>query len=230
MENKILEKIKKLLSLATSPNENEAKLASEKAQALLLKHNLSLSELDYEESRYSKETLVEGRAKVEDKFIHAILAKFFFVTLVRSRKIGGVYILGEKTNVEIARYTKAYLEQTFKALFKAYKKETGCPSGHRQSYYFGLHKGLTEKLEAQKKAFEEQFKANNPNSNYGLVVTDKALARFVRDQFGNLRSSRSKFSNRSDDAQSAGKEAGSNIRINRGLSSSNSGETLAIGA
>jgi hypothetical protein len=231
MNNKILDKIKKLLSLATSPNENEAKLASEKAQALLLKHNLSLSELEYEESNYSKETFVEGRAKVEDKFIGSILTKYFFVTLVKSRKLGGVYILGEKTNVEIARYTQAYLSQTFKSLFKAYQKETGCPANHRQSYYYGLHKGLAEKLEAQKKAFEEQFKANNPDSNYGLVVTDKALARFVRDQFGNLSSSRSRFNNRSSEAGEAGREAGSKITINRGVShSSNSNKVLAIGA
>ena len=37
----ILAQIQKLLALGTSPNENEAKLATAKANALLLKYNLS---------------------------------------------------------------------------------------------------------------------------------------------------------------------------------------------
>jgi len=52
MNKKILEKIQKLLSLATSDNEHEAKAAMDKANALLVKHNLSMQEakenLEYE--------------------------------------------------------------------------------------------------------------------------------------------------------------------------------------
>jgi len=222
MNNKILEKIKKLLSLATSPNEHEAQSASKKAQALLLKHNLTMSELDYEESNYSKEVFVEGRASVEDKFINSILSKYFFVTLVKSRKLGGVYILGEKTNVEIARYTRAYLKQTFNSLFKAYRAESGCALNHRQSYFYGLHNGLAEKLEEQKKSFEGE---------HGLVVVDKGLAKFTHSEFGNLHKQSQKFSNRSEEAGQAGREAGRKITINRGVThSSNSNKVLAIGA
>lgn len=41
----IIEKIKKLLSLSESSNENEAKIAMLKAQELLMKHKLSMREV-----------------------------------------------------------------------------------------------------------------------------------------------------------------------------------------
>ena len=46
MDNKVVERIKKLLSLASSPNEHEAKMAAEKANELLLRFNLTASEVE----------------------------------------------------------------------------------------------------------------------------------------------------------------------------------------
>ena len=47
MVNKnVIEKIQKLLSLCQSSNENEAKTAMLKAQELLLKHKLSMKDID----------------------------------------------------------------------------------------------------------------------------------------------------------------------------------------
>ena len=45
MDNKLIERIRKLLALAESPNEHEAALASERAQALLAEHKLSLAQV-----------------------------------------------------------------------------------------------------------------------------------------------------------------------------------------
>ena len=42
MDEKLIEKIKKLLALSESSNENEAKIAMLKAQELLAKHKLSI--------------------------------------------------------------------------------------------------------------------------------------------------------------------------------------------
>jgi putative NIF3 family GTP cyclohydrolase 1 type 2 len=42
---KILDRIQKLIALSTSPNENEAAVAAEKAQALLIEHNLSMADV-----------------------------------------------------------------------------------------------------------------------------------------------------------------------------------------
>lgn len=45
MEEKIVEKIKKLLALSKSPNENEAMAAALKAQALMAKYEIDLSQV-----------------------------------------------------------------------------------------------------------------------------------------------------------------------------------------
>src|SRR5262245_21357752 len=45
LKAKLLDRVRKLLALSTSPNENEAALAAEKAQALLAEHKLSMDEV-----------------------------------------------------------------------------------------------------------------------------------------------------------------------------------------
>ena len=54
MENKILDKVQKLLKLSESPNIEESKLAMEKAHQLLKEHNLSISDI------HEKSDLIEN--------------------------------------------------------------------------------------------------------------------------------------------------------------------------
>ena len=49
VEQKVVEKIQKLLRLGTSSNEHEAKLAMERASDLMRKHQLSMSQVDVEQ-------------------------------------------------------------------------------------------------------------------------------------------------------------------------------------
>lgn len=216
--NKISEKIKKLLSLATSSNENEAKLASEKANELLIKHNLNMSELK-EESNYKNNRVVEGRQSVEDKFICNILQKHFFIQIVKSK--GGLHFLGEETNVEIAEYMYDYLKNTFKACFKQYREETGSKVGAKQSYYMGLYKGLNEQL---------TIKRQNVENETGLVVVkDGELTKYMRDQFGRLRGGGNQRINAGDQAaRESGQEKGATMRIRKGLNSSTGSTGKAI--
>ena len=52
MNNKIIEKIQKLLSLSGSENVNEAELAMSKAQELMTKHNIDMQTVDNHDSEY----------------------------------------------------------------------------------------------------------------------------------------------------------------------------------
>ena len=47
--DEIVEKIRKLLALAESPNENEASLAAEKAQEMMLKHGIDIATVAMED-------------------------------------------------------------------------------------------------------------------------------------------------------------------------------------
>jgi hypothetical protein len=53
----IINKIKKLLALSHSPNENEAMVAAQKANELLIKHNLSLGDICGKDVIFSKEII-----------------------------------------------------------------------------------------------------------------------------------------------------------------------------
>ncbi|WP_294363808.1 DUF2786 domain-containing protein, partial [uncultured Clostridium sp.] len=63
-QREIIVKIKKLLALSKSSNENESQNAMLKAQKLLIKHKLSLQEVE----RYSKENIKIENLKTEQKF------------------------------------------------------------------------------------------------------------------------------------------------------------------
>lgn len=62
---KLVERIKKLLALSESSNENEAAIAAQKAQELLVLHNLELSDLS-ESDNEIKEVNIEESSKISN--------------------------------------------------------------------------------------------------------------------------------------------------------------------
>lgn len=59
----LITKIKKLLALATSSNENEATIAAEKASLLLAQYNLSLADLGTDQKEEISETVIETTSR-----------------------------------------------------------------------------------------------------------------------------------------------------------------------
>jgi hypothetical protein len=212
VENKILVLIKKLLSLATSDNEHEAKLASSKATELLTKHNLNMQQLNYATAEYTEEDLFEGlRVTNEFKYVSGILVKHFNVRIIKDLRGASttIRILGDKTNVQVATYTYEYLTIAFKRLFKQWNEDNNGSARDRSSYYFGLVKGFNEQMEQAKKKVE---------SEHGLVlVPDAGLVKFMKAQHPKLRTSTSRLNAHNADATAAGQEAGQNLKVNRGI-------------
>jgi hypothetical protein len=223
MDNKsILKKVQKLLSLANSDNEHEAKLAMDRANELLVKHNLTMQQasidLDYQEEAVDS----FKRAHPEFKFACGIVSKFFFVQPLTSvRYVGeGRYrhkeqvlnLIGTETNVHIASYVYSYLTRNFKSLFKAYRKETGCLLRDRRDYYVGLYMGLCDQLKETRQRTEKKT---------GLVlVKDMGLERYMDRNYIRATSRNHRLSTSGNaHALNRGKEAGKNMRISRGISS-----------
>lgn len=223
MNNKILDKIKKLLSLATSSNEHEAQAASAMATELLTKHNLDMQAINFSENEYSEESVFHGgRRKVEHKFLCSILSDYFNVQVVTDMTgIGSnIKIVGDKVNLDVALFTFTFLDSAFKRLFNQYRKETGAPAKARQSYYYGLYTGFcTQMEEAKKKAETER----------GLmVIQDPGLVKYYNDLHPRTRKTTSSCRTGDKGAQEAGTEAGRNLRVSRGIESSggNTGKYL----
>jgi Protein of unknown function (DUF2786) len=231
--NEIIEKIQKLLALANSDNENEAKLAAERATALLTKHNLSLQDVSVEDRQYTHAHFMgkTSRRTMEQSWIFSIVQKFFFVKVVSGKRynpnIGKTVTVwsffGQPHNVEVAIYVYQFLDNTFVNLYEEYAKNGGKTGKKaRNSFYAGLHTGLCQQLSATQAKVQQEA---------GLVIVpDAGLDNFINETVGKTKKSVSKSVNIDAQAFSKGAEEGKNIRIAKGLGSQSnqSGTVLSI--
>lgn len=219
-KREIIEKIQKLLSLANSSNEHEAKLAAQKATELLTKYNLSMQEVEISEREYEAVHYMSDkqRSPAEHKYIFGLLMKFFFVKVVRGRKIDprtgrklSVWsFFGQTHNVQIAHFVFRFLDTTFRNLYKQYHRSNLTDRNSRNSFYLGLYRGLIEQLNAGKKKVEDET---------GLVVVqDPGIDDFIEQAVGKTRNVPSRAVKSIDPkAFVKGVEEGKNIRIAIGL-------------
>lgn len=116
MENhEVLEKIKKLIALATSPNEHEAALAMEKASKLLEKHNLSMADLQSHKAvdptmfMVSKEMGKRVPKWIQILYLH--VAQVFDCELLIQKHVNSLQsyaIVGQKDDIEMTKHFCAY--------------------------------------------------------------------------------------------------------------------------
>lgn len=226
MNQKLIEKIQKLLALAESPNENEARAAAEKANALLIEHNLSMQEVENAQFNYTNDTLHEGKSMMtEFKYIGSIIQKHFFCRVVVSRsrreRKTTLLIAGEKTNVEVAKYIWAFLNRTYKDLWDKHKKATGLGQSSRQAYFVGLSEGLSEQLTVQRKKIED---------DRALVLKrNPELDKFMQKEFGRTGTYSTSSGRQDAEAQAAGREHGKAIQIRRGVTSTDGNKGRLLG-
>lgn len=213
-KEKILERVKKLLALATSSNEHEAAAAAAKAQELLLKHNLDESMLNDEE-----EESADFYSFVEKNYVGirgVLLSYICQATMCVSvhTALGGSHkkytIFGKKENLEVVEYLYWHLIRQINHLSPK-------PLGSRvsNSWRLGAVTTVGERLLKTITEFQEASDAT-----MALVVVQTALAEKRRDdmfpKLGNGRSiGASDYS-----AYWKGRKDGDKIQINKGLSSS----------
>ena len=255
----LIKKVQKLLALATSSNENEANVAAQKAQELIVKYNIDMQQLDSKDFEYQWHELTdEPYLRMHQKFICPLLNQYFFVRAVlKPYPVGGrtqggnrkfrtkVEIAGTATNVIIADYIFNYLSEVYQRLWLVYKKEKGLDEKSRQAYYHGLTLGLQTKLEETRKQSEE-YKAQEMMNAKKETVGDsnwdenkehaEAMALVVvkkdmqLDKFiGKTRTHKSQGFTKDDQAVADGVSEGKKINVSRPVDHKASGPTLKIG-
>lgn len=156
--------VKKLLSLADSPNENEAQAAVSKAQRLLLEYNIDLVETDAERG-FERRQLgqVKGRHPAWELWLAMILNEFFFVEVLwtRSYHAAGdregtvLEVYGTRTNLDMADYVHSYLSRLLERLWVNYREARQLGSNReRMRYFAGVLQGFHDKLGQQRSALE----------------------------------------------------------------------------
>ncbi len=219
-ENRVVQRIRKLLALAQSPNQNEAEAAATAARKLMLRFNIETVHEERAQSRYGHRHLGQpsGRVLEHDRRLALILTTYFFVDGLwvpayrpREGKRGSVLeICGLEENLAMAEHVHAFLSQTAQRLWEAYRRETGRTSNRdRQAFLAGVMVGFEEKLAAQSREFQEQ----------GLVwVPAPELSDFVRRRYPRTQTVR-RGGARRNEAYAQGQEAGGNIVLSKPVES-----------
>jgi len=238
MNEQLLEKLKKLLNLSKSANQHEAELALQKATAMATEAGIDLAIVSARQvSETEKLELIQEeidcgkRMASLQKYASWLLKKHFNVDVVYS---GSAFygrtlnILGDKKDVEFARFVNEFVQDDMQRRWDYYKKTNNLSVKFKDTFMYNVWRGLDQKLTEAKATVEQtRFSAMNESersstqTRYGLVVASKkqAVEGFTRKSFPNLVSKATKINvvSNSTIAQD-GFSVGSSMSINRPLS------------
>lgn len=216
--DRILERIRKLLALAGSPNQHEAEIAMRKAHELMLRHNIeataarAASRIDRGyEVRHLGDPHKRG-TRVESE-VAGLLSEFFFVKVIRVpvylprlARSGMVYeIAGTRPNVEMASHVHAFLLATAERLWNENRHDARVRNGRdRLAYQAGVIGGFREKLLSERAGLQKT----------GLVcVRDRELDSFYHARHPRITTRRHSVS--INGAHAAGREAGRSVVLHK---------------
>ena len=236
---KMLDKVRKLLSLARSGNENEAFLAMQKAHELIEKYNIDRIEQE-KAARFVYAIIHHRKKRIENyqRRICLILQEHFFVHVVYAHLFDAadcetyktIELLGTVENVRIAEYVYYFLLNQMEVLWKAHQRKRGDRARkNKRSYRLGVLKGFHEKLDRQARErinrhadgrridrYDSQF--DRPASPSALIcLEDKAMNGFVKMRFPRLVRYRTRQAMVHQGTYQAGLHDGKRINIHKGI-------------
>jgi Protein of unknown function (DUF2786) len=212
--DRVLDRIRKLLALAGSPNQHEAEMAMRKAHELMLRHNIEATATralhDYSIRHLGDPN--KRRTRVESE-VASLLSEFFFVKVIRvpvylpqHGKSGMVFeIAGTHPNVEMASHVFAFLVATAERLWQANRHDARVRNGRdRLVYQSGVIGGFREKLLSERIDLKQT----------GLVwVGDRKLDGFYHARHPHITTRRHHV--RINGAHAAGREAGRTVVLHK---------------
>ena len=227
-DQRLVDRIARLLALAESPNAHEAEAAASAAQRLMLKYNLDVA-ADARQRSYGFLHVGKpsGRVHESERILAMILGRYYFVEViwvpvyrVLEGKRGSVLELcGSEANLAMADYVHAFLTNTAEQLWAEHKRAAHIRSNRdRRVFLAGVMTGFADKLARQAVQHREE----------GLVwVRDADLGGYFKKRHPRVRHVRL-AGQRKNEAYAHGKAAGSRIVLRKGVSAgaSSSGRLL----
>ena len=225
-EDRLMQRLRKVLSLASSPNEHEAETAVQKARLLLLRYNIDVVALDAER-QFSRRALgsIKGRRASCELWLALILQEYFFVetiwaeTYIAARDRSGTVleIYGTTANLDMASYVYDYLMRLLPALWDAYLLAQGLDSNReRQRYWAGVLEGFYHKLQDQDRQMLRQkgdlmrWQGDERLRQYYVHINPRVRVRYGRGV-------------EPSEAYRAGLEEGRKVQIHRPVEAASSG-------
>lgn len=224
-----LDKIRKLLALAESANQNEAEAAMAAAQRLMLKYNLEEvarnRQRDFVVAHLGQPT---GRVQESQRVLAALLHKFFFVEVlwlsvwrpIEAKRGTLLEVCGTQPNVEMAQYVYAFLTDSAERLWQQHKRALGIREDRdRRRFQAGVMTGFYKKLNDER----------SPREREGLVwVGDPQLTQHFRARHPKVTTAYYGTSSGSE-AHRHGRAAGEQLVLHRGMRGGGSAGTRLLG-
>ncbi len=141
----VVEKVKKLLALASSTNAHEAELATLKANQLMLKHHLGRAQLEDSTPLCVEAVMRAPRRNAKMSAVYDVLTHFLVRPLMRhGRGDVRLEVIGDRGQVELAAYVAGFLERELETMWKA----SGLKGQRaKNSFFLGIARGYRKKLE-----------------------------------------------------------------------------------
>jgi hypothetical protein len=233
-ETRLLDKVEKLLSLASSCNEHEAALAVAKVREIYAKYNLDqIKKAQFKEAMDSL-FLTRGKKKTDsaEAKILGILNDHFRVRVIHTRLYNakkceqhvGAEILGRRENIIMAEYVYHFLNQQIESLWISHRKKSRCAGALKRSYQLGVLSGFDMKLKESAKI--DRSVAAREGLSSGEVSALIKIESSHLDDYVQSKYPRISFKTRvgariNSGAFHSGESEGRSLNINRPLASSN---------
>lgn len=250
-KDKLLDRIRKLMALSTSPNENEAAAAMAKAQAMLIEHNLSMAEVALEatpdddiiiDKLEEKTDSVPWARRLAMGVANLYFCKYFFTYAYDSRGPGskpGSYkrrdihsFVGAGHNTAVAKLMFVYLMQAVDRLARDGAKSV--PSYEKSKYTTSFKAACAGRLSARISERIAAAKAGTLKTETGstlpAVIYDDLLKKaqeFMESKFPDMRTTKIRVTQSHFKGVNDGRAAGNSISLD-GQLTDNSRSTRMI--
>jgi hypothetical protein len=218
--DKIIDRIRKLFALAESPNEAEAMSAMEKAHALLLQYNLTVSDLKEEKVTEINEMVFceAGKMRAWKKVLIYYVTKANYCASytevtrgsykydVKGKQV--IKIVGREANVISAKDMLEYIFESIERLSRNIDHDM------KESYKTGFSEALCKRLKEIHKAEEEKVETCT-----ALTVIDSELKNHMDQK--NLRNSTIKQNIKDAQGYMRGQMDGSSFSLNKQVKGNN---------
>lgn len=238
-EERLLKRVEKLLSLASSANEHEAALAMQRVRQLYAKYNIDRIEGRRDASNvYCMISHKKRRIESTDSMIFSILTEHFFVKAIYTNlydatdlcEYKAVELLGTRENVLMAEYVYFFLRNQLRALWKDFKRRTGKEGARaKRSYSLGVLTGFRDKLAAEPSIAREDTETRPASVSQALLkVGDRELEEFVGFRHPRLTSRRWGTGSGDRSSYDAGVADGGKVTIHKGITKSDGNRGLRL--
>ena len=220
--------VKKLFALSQSPNEAEAMQAFSKAQELLTRHNLSMSDLADSAPEQVEEQIIDESQRPSSwkGAILVAVSKANYCMSFNRHDSQGIkqMMLGRPVNIQSAKIQFEYLVEAVERLAKLENGDRTFKNSFRLGAAHRLHSRIIENMRKQK---EEGMAASGNSAAVSAIVMrslyqklDAELQAYAKDKL-NLKSRSHRPANNSREGYQAGHEAGDRVSLNKQVGGGN---------